>query len=161
MASIPHDLTVTTLDVSQNARSSPMNYSGTVPVQHTIEVVEDSLKDVPEVYRGGAVRTPQPLPPDDYENEDLYSVTPEAKNAPKERPAAKKSIEPAHDGQSDAGGAGREETPAKARNTQQVRPATTANLINGLLDEGATTLRTDRPRKSQASQQQVGLVQNG
>lgn len=44
-----------------------------------LSVVEDSLKDHPEVYQGGAVQTPQALVLDDDEDE-LYSESPEAKN---------------------------------------------------------------------------------
>jgi hypothetical protein len=41
------------------------------------EVVEDSLKDIPEAYQGGTVKMPQaPLSDDE---DDLYSETPEAK----------------------------------------------------------------------------------
>ena len=41
------------------------------------EVVEDSLKDNPEAYRGGAVKSPQA--PLSEEEDDLYSESPKAK----------------------------------------------------------------------------------
>ena len=146
--------TETTIDVSRNAHSSPVNYSGTVPVQETVEVVEDSLKDIPEAYRGGAVKAPQPLPPDD-EDDDLYVVSPRAKNAPKERPAANKNIEPAQDGPSHAAVAEIEETPAKDR------PTKTTSLIDGLLQNGAAPATADRPMKSQSSKQPPERFQDG
>jgi hypothetical protein len=153
--------TETTINVSQNAHSSPVNYSGTVPVQENVEVVEDSLKDIPEAYRGGAVKTPQRLPPDDEDDDDLYAVSPQAKSAPRERPAASKSVEPAQDDPSDVAAAELEAATVKDRDTQQVRPTKASNLIDGLLENGAAPATDDRPMKSQTSNQPPESVQDG
>lgn len=154
--------TETTLDVSQHARSSPKNYSGKVPVQETLDVVEDSLKDVPEAYRGGAVQAPRMLPSDNEDEASLYAVSPEAKTAPKERPAAaNKSIKPTKDVPSHAAVAKMTETLGEERNTQQVRPTQTPNLIDGLLRVGATAVTNDRPAGTQTTVQPPDVVDNG
>ena len=83
-----------TINVSQDAHSSPTSFPEATQLVHvgnTVEIVEDSVKDIPEAYRGRAVQPPQSAQ-DDQEDE-LYSLSPQAKASSAKRRTAESQAE--------------------------------------------------------------------
>lgn len=88
MAAKPSDSqTLTFLDTSQLSTPPPVDKSR--QLSHG-EVIEDSLKDNPDVYQGGAVQKPGAPPPND--EDDLYSESPETKDRRIERDVLSRSV---------------------------------------------------------------------
>ena len=80
--------TQTTINVSQDHHtptSSSTHDGDKVQVQESVNVVEDSVKDKPGAYHGGAVQTPKPPPVDD--EDELYSLSPAGKRSLEDKKA--------------------------------------------------------------------------
>lgn len=133
----------TEIVLDAGADTSPASARKEWQVENTVDIVEDSIKDIPQAYRGGAVQSPQP--PDQDEDEDLYDVSPQGKISLEKRKAAAAGTERGHQQSETSQPPGQQEANGSMKNVhgpgqKQRREDYLApqNPVDELLTNGAT-----------------------
>ena len=140
--------TVATINISQNAVSSPVNSPAAAKeVENSVEVVEDSVENITGALQGGPVPSPQPLQPN--EEDDLYSLSPPGQAAQEKQRAERQRFNVTDDNLANPPEDSNEAVDSNVQ--QRGGVATTAlNHVDALLANGATVREPAQRNRKQS-----------